>query len=290
MGAVITAQNIIDRAERLLLDDTNTRWPATELQDYINDAQREIVLLRPDAYPTTATFTLTQTQTKQTIPAGGLSLIDISHNVDVSGVPNGRAITIIDREVLDKTRSNWHIEAEVTEFMHFTFDPRNPKEFFIYPPPADSAYVEMVYSSSPPDCAASELTWLTGQVYALGRQFTEGNYVFEVVKAGTTGAEPAWPAVWKQAVADAAGVIYQNIGTVLLTLDDIYAGAILDYVLYRAYSKDATFAERVRKSQVNYLAFMQSLGIKAQVTVEFDPNVRNVPVNEPADRGFGQVV
>lgn len=287
MGAVITAQNIIDRAEKLLLDDTNTRWPATELQDYINDAQREIVLLRPDAYPTTATYTLTQTQTKQTIPSGGLALIDISHNTDVSGVPNGRAITIIDREVLDNTRPNWHTETEVAEFKHFTFDPRNPKEFFIYPPPAATAYVEMVYSSSPPDCAASVLTWLTGQAYALGRQFTEGAYVFEVVKAGTTGTEPAWPAVWKQAVADDADVIYQNIGTVLLTLDDIYAGAILDYVLYRAYSKDAAYAERMQKSQVNYLAFMQSLGIKAQVTVQFDPNIQNVPVNNPADRGFG---
>ena len=279
MGASITAASIINEAADLLYDETNVRWPTDELEDYLNNGQREIVLLRPDAYPTREAFALVQTNTRQVIPSGGISLIDVCLNVDVSDVPSGRAITLIDREELDKTRPNWHIETEASEIKHFTFDPRNPKEFFVYPPPAAGLYVELIYAASPPDCAASGNAFATSHAYALGDKFTVTDYVYEVVKAGTshTGA-PSWPSVWKQAVVDGAGVIYQNIGTTLLSLDDIYKPALLDYVLARAYSKDAK-TQRMSLVQIHQVAFMQALGLKAQVVQEYDPNIRNVPVN-----------
>jgi len=50
-----------------------------------------------------------------------------------------------------------------------------------------------------------------------------------------------------------------NIG---MPLPDVYANAVLDYVLYRAYSKDASFAEHAQRAGSHYQAFASSLGIK----------------------------
>jgi hypothetical protein len=47
-----------------------------------------------------------------------------------------------------------------------------------------------------------------------------------------------------------------------MPLPDVYANAVLDYVLYRAYSKDASFAENMERANLHYNAFASSLGIK----------------------------
>lgn len=49
---------------------------------------------------------------------------------------------------------------------------------------------------------------------------------------------------------------------VSMPLPDVYANAVLDYVLYRAYSKDASFAENMERANLHYNAFASSLGIK----------------------------
>ena len=54
----ISAASIIHRATDLLQDQTSVRWPANELVRWLNDAQRAIVKVRPDAMNTTATMTL----------------------------------------------------------------------------------------------------------------------------------------------------------------------------------------------------------------------------------------
>lgn len=50
----------------------------------------------------------------------------------------------------------------------------------------------------------------------------------------------------------------------VLSLDDIYQSALLDYVLYRAYSKNAEAAD-AQRLMVHYAAFDRSLGGKAQL-------------------------
>lgn len=50
-----------------------------------------------------------------------------------------------------------------------------------------------------------------------------------------------------------------------LKLDDVYANAILDYVLYRGYSKDASYAGNAQRASQAYTAFSNSLGMKSQV-------------------------
>ena len=43
----LTVKNILDRVQISLQDTTNIRWTQTELLNYLNDAQREIALLKP---------------------------------------------------------------------------------------------------------------------------------------------------------------------------------------------------------------------------------------------------
>jgi hypothetical protein len=51
----VTVQSVIDRVQVTLQDTTGIRWPVVgELVLFVNDAQREIALLKPDASATTA--------------------------------------------------------------------------------------------------------------------------------------------------------------------------------------------------------------------------------------------
>lgn len=65
----------------------------------------------------------------------------------------------------------------------------------------------------------------------------------------------------------------------VMTLDDIYFEAHVDYILYRAWGKDSEF-KNVPKSQTYYQKFLNSLGLKVEVDRAFDPH-RNAPPQEP---------
>ena len=215
--ATITATNIVSRAAIVLQDTTGVRWPQTEeLLLWLNDGQREIVLRKPDAYAQNAVVALVA-GTKQTIPATGIQLLDVIRNMGTGGATPGRAITRIDREILDEQRPSWHSETASAETKHYMFDPRDPKHFYVYPPQhATPGRVEMVYAASPTDVAA----------------------------LGNT-----------------------------ITLDDIYSGVLLDYILYRAYSKDADLTPTAPQRAVShYNAFMASLGAKSQMELITNPN------------------
>ena len=49
-----------------------------------------------------------------------------------------------------------------------------------------------------------------------------------------------------------------------MQLDDVYEGALLDYVLYRAYAKDAENPANMNRSTSHYQAFVSALGGKIQ--------------------------
>ena len=141
----ITAQSIIQRVVITLQDTTSIRWPANELVRYLNDGQREVAMLRPDATVTNATKALSA-GAKQTLPTDGSKLIDITRNT--SG--NNRAVRMTTRAILDSQLPNWQSATGVTEILHYTYDPRDPKVFYVYPPAASTgASVEIVYSAYP---------------------------------------------------------------------------------------------------------------------------------------------
>lgn len=143
----IAAQSIIRRVVETMQDNTSVRWPVAELVRYLNDGQREVVLYRPDSMVTNATVTLTS-GAKQALPANGSKLIDVIRNT--AGTKRSVRMTI--RNILDTQSPNWYNLTGVTEILHYMYDPRDPKVFYVYPPAASSgASVEIVYSAYPTD-------------------------------------------------------------------------------------------------------------------------------------------
>jgi hypothetical protein len=215
------ASVIITRATDILQDTTSVRWPTDELLRWASDAQREIVLYKPEASVTNTTLSLTTNQTKQSLPSTALTLISIVRNMGTNGATPGRAVRLIQREVLDAQLPNWHSETGAAETKHYMFDNRDPRTFYVYPKPSGTLYLECVYSVAPTDLTS------TSQA---------------------------------------------------LSLNDIYANIILDYMLYRAYSKDAEYAENVQRALAHYTAFSNALGIKTRNDNEKSPNA-NSPMN-----------
>lgn len=74
-------------------------------------------------------------------------------------------------------------------------------------------------------------------------------------------AEPADGATYN----DVAG----NIG-----VPDIYGNALLDYILYRAYSKDSEYADNGERAAAHYAAFANALGLEIKTTVLAQPQMR----------------
>lgn len=143
----ITAQSIVRRVVETLQDNTSVRWPVNELVRYLNDGQREIVLYRPDAMVTNAAVALAA-GSKQSLPANGAKLIEVVRNT--SGTK--RSVRLVNREILDSQSPNWHNLTGATEILHFMYDPRDPKVFYVYPPAAASgASLDVVYAALPTD-------------------------------------------------------------------------------------------------------------------------------------------
>jgi hypothetical protein len=220
----ISAQSIIKRVIGTLQDTTSIRWPVDELVRYLNDGQREVVTHRPDSTSTTTTHALT-TGSRQSLPTNGAKLIEVIRNASASK----RAVRLTNREILDAQLPGWHAQSGAVEIVHFMFDPREPRTFYVYPPAAPGAALEIIYASLP-----------------------------------TNVPEPAPGAEYTAVTGD-------------LSVPDIHANAVQDYVLYRAYTKDSEYAGNGQRAQAHYGAFANALGMEIKATVGVAPN----PVSNP---------
>ena len=141
----IAAQSLIRRCVETLQDPTSVRWPISELVRYLNDGQREVVLYRPDSMATSAPRPLT-VGTRQTLPNGS-KLIEVVRNTGGTK----RAVRMVNREILDAQTPGWHNLTGSTDILHYMYDPRDPTVFYVYPPAATGASVEIVYAAYPAD-------------------------------------------------------------------------------------------------------------------------------------------
>lgn len=216
-----TAQSIIRRVVETLQDTTSVRWPVAELVRYLNDGQREVVLYRPDSMVTNATVTLAA-GAKQALPSNGSKLIDVIRN----SAGNKRSVRMTARNILDTQTPSWYNLTGVTEILHYMYDPRDPKVFYVYPPAAASgASVDLVYSAYPSDIT-----------------------------------EPADGAVFSAVTGN-------------ISLPDIYANILADYIMYRAYTKDTEYAGNAARAQAHYAAFQAALSTEMNGTTGVAPKV-----------------
>lgn len=144
----IPAQSIIRRCVETLQDNTSIRWPVAELVRYLNDGQREVMLYRPDSMATNATLTCAA-GTKQSLPTNGAKLIDVIRNAAATSAK--KAVRLTNREILDAQTPGWHNLPGSVDVLHYMYDPRDPRVFYVYPPATASAQLDIVYAAYPTD-------------------------------------------------------------------------------------------------------------------------------------------
>ena len=66
-----------------------------------------------------------------------------------------------------------------------------------------------------------------------------------------------------------------------INVPDGFANAILDYVLYRAYQKDAEYAGNAERAMMYYQAFMNGIGKKTEADVATVPTDKHTLVRQP---------
>ena len=62
-----------------------------------------------------------------------------------------------------------------------------------------------------------------------------------------------------------------------ILVSEIYRNVLLDYVLYRAYLKDADYTENAQRAVAHYTAFNQALGVRRTLEIKEDPNIKRRP-------------
>ena len=251
----ISANTIIKKVRDLVGDQDDVRHPDDELLEYLNEAQRAAVLIRPEVNPVTAILT-TETEeeatapvvnalveynikwgglrvgTRQVIPDKGYVFISAIRNLERMTDDDGtrlvpkRAATPTDQENLDQADPEWHTDINinvegdentviVNVIQNFVYDIRNRIVFYNYP-----------YVLQAQDADADE-----------GLPYIPHCYL-EIIYA---------------TVPDDIAAIGDNI-----TVDDVYEPALVNYMLHRACGKDPASVEDVQKS-MGYLTNFTTL-------------------------------
>lgn len=114
------------------------------------------------------------------------------------------------------------------------------------------------------------------------------HYVFDPANQRTFYVQPPQPSVSPgslEVVYSAAPAAVTTEGQTLV-LDDTWISAITNYVLYRAYSKDAEYAANANLAVAYYQAFIGQMTGRSQAEAMLDPN-RNAPIVNPLVRQPG---
>lgn len=154
-----TANSVLTRAARTLVDTGAVRWSTAELLDYLNDARRELSIFRPDVYAATVVVNLVG-GTRQTIPDTASRFLNANRNIADDGATPGRAVRLVQREDLDADAPGWHTDPATTTVREFMFDDGDPRTFWCSPPATGGIKLEIVVAVTPTDIsnAANELS------------------------------------------------------------------------------------------------------------------------------------
>lgn len=224
----VTVATPIDRAKRILqeIGAEGIRWTNAELGDWLNEFYAAAVALKPSVSVVNEELQLVA-GTKQTIPDGGERLLDVIRNT-VGKMP---PVFVATRRELDTVRRTWHSDEATTEIERFVFDELDPRHFYVYPPAAAGAAVEILYAKVPESHDVTQ------------------NY-------STFGQEP-------------------------FRLDAAYVPAAVDYMLYRAFSKDAQTGANLNRAQLHLNQYLSQITGKAQSDQMASPNSPDASANPP---------
>ena len=140
--------------------------------------------------------------------------------LDIPRNSGGAAITVTQRGFLDQQNPTWHTSIPAsTTIKHFMVDERNPSTYWVYPPAASGASVEIIYQQAPADYTAS---------------------------------------------------------STLTAYEELYGGAFVDYVCYRAFSKDSEYAGNAQRALAHYQQYTNALNLGHRNDLTYSANLANV--------------
>lgn len=146
--STVTASTLIDKAAILLQDVDNVRWPREELLGWLNDAQVAIVQIKPGANNKIGAMKL-QPGARQTIPADGWLLLEITRNLGADGRTPGPAIQLASRDLMERFNLDMYSDTSSAVTQCYMFTLQDQPAFYVYPPSTGTNYVEINYSFMP---------------------------------------------------------------------------------------------------------------------------------------------
>lgn len=221
MATTILVRNALWRVSNLLSDTAPqfSRWSERELVQWWNDAQMAIVKYLPlaghriDAIklaPGTRQYigNIATTDVKPTVgsaPAAairGRQVLSPRRNMGDDGETVGRAIRLVERDVLDAQNLDWHLETG-RAVLEACYDPATPRYFSVWPgvPDDRDVWIELAYAADPIDVPAggapgSELYAFAGSstaVIGIDDQYLEEAVDYTVARANLKDSKYAEP-------------------------------------------------------------------------------------------------
>ena len=288
MGSLL-ASSVVAKAKTIIQDTTNIRWQDTEHLTYLNDGQREVAMLRPDSTSRLAVMQLSA-GTRQTIPSDGIAILKVIRNMGTTGATPGQAIRLIPMDTLDSNVPAWHSAAASATTLHYMTDQRMPHNFYVYPQANGATYAEILYACAPldiPSVAQSSATYTQATTVVTVTQAAHGYQVGSWVKfvassgAGVTGVYQV-QAVPTTSTFTLTSATSQTVSTsnctidACLSVDDVFAGPLVDYVLFRAYAKDQDLAGNAERAMAHRKLFEEAMSGKAQADAVIKPAQVNI--------------
>jgi len=186
----ISCADLLKRVGDVLQDVEHVRWEVSELLMWINDAARETILRRPAARAVPLVAVLLPGTRQELPERGVELLDVVRNvTVYVAPPPKppsdpfppadpseptdpvppvdpmrararvladepvylpGRAVTRVERKLLDRQEPDWHSKKPTKQVRHFSFDERSPRVFYVYPPVLAGTCIEVLQSELPP--------------------------------------------------------------------------------------------------------------------------------------------
>ena len=147
--ATTDAITILNDVSRLVLDPEKIVFNNDVLLTFLNAGQVEAVTINPKVNAVESSVQLAA-GIAQSIPSGGIMLLDVKYNTGAAGTSIGAIINKVARSVINKRLPNWTRESASGTVKAYIFDENQPTAFDVYPPqPATGYYVKLVYSKLP---------------------------------------------------------------------------------------------------------------------------------------------
>lgn len=268
----LTAQAVIERAAYLLNDTGYTVWSRDAHLASLNEGRRLAATARPDLYQTTTLQQLLP-GARQLLPTDAVRLTEVTRNVC------GQAITLVERDLLDRFDPCWLTGRRNRTIKHYSLDERDPNVYWVYPPapPPTTALtgsidgVTLTVASITPGGAIGQGQVLAGTDVLANTTITEQvssttyylDTDYDQVIGDITPADLMALGAEVQLVYEVKPTAYVLVDT-LSDLEEIYAAAWADYICYRAWSVDVEAAGSAQQAQTFGQMFMQTFNIGRQ--------------------------